>query len=174
MMRRKPARSAGSVPSKNSRTFMSSKSNARLPSEPLISIRMPFLRPSAKRVASKLASAPPVNRPRNSAASSTVTVPVPSPATPPNVPDVPQPPLGDQLAGQPHGRHPAIGEADHGADAVAGGAGGGLGHRLGLGDGVGQRLLAQHVLAGLERRDRDLGVGRTRGADVDKVDVVAL
>jgi hypothetical protein len=50
--------------------------------EPLISIRMAFLRPSANRVASNVASAPPVNRPRNTAASSTVTVPVPSPATP--------------------------------------------------------------------------------------------
>ena len=33
---------------------MSSKSNARLPAEPLISIRMAFLRPSANRVASKV------------------------------------------------------------------------------------------------------------------------
>ncbi len=32
---------------------MSSKSKARLPAEPLISIRMAFLRPVAKRVASK-------------------------------------------------------------------------------------------------------------------------
>ena len=69
---------------------MSSKSNARLPSEPLSSMRIPFLRPSAKRVASKVATAPPENRPRNSAASSTVTWPTPSPATPsPATPDSP-------------------------------------------------------------------------------------
>ena len=65
---------------------MSSKSKARLPREPLISIRMAFFRPRAKRVASKLASAPPEKRPRNTAASSTVTVPVPSPATPDSEP----------------------------------------------------------------------------------------
>lgn len=34
----------------------------------------------------------------------------------------------------------------------------GGGHRLGLRDRVGQRLLAQHVLVGLQRRDRDLRV----------------
>ena len=39
---------------------MSSKSNARLPVEPLISIRIAFLRPVANRVASNDASAPPV------------------------------------------------------------------------------------------------------------------
>src|SRR3954447_10822630 len=61
---------------------MSSKSNAILPPAPLISMRIAFLRPRANRVASNEASAPPVKRPRNSAASSTVTCPVPSPATP--------------------------------------------------------------------------------------------
>ncbi len=40
---------------------MSSKSKARLPREPLISMRMAFLRPLAKRVASKTPSAPPRN-----------------------------------------------------------------------------------------------------------------
>ena len=44
---------------------MSSKSKARLPREPLISIRIAFLRPVANRVASKTPSAPPANRPRN-------------------------------------------------------------------------------------------------------------
>ena len=53
---------------------MSSKSKARLPCEPLISIRMAFLRPVANRVASKTPSAPPSKRARNAAASSTVTV----------------------------------------------------------------------------------------------------
>jgi hypothetical protein len=41
----------------------------------LTSSRIAFLRPVANRVASKLATAPPPNRPRNSAASSTVTGP---------------------------------------------------------------------------------------------------
>ena len=54
---------------------MSSKSKARLPSEPLISMRIAFLRPVAKRVASKTPSAPPAKRPRKTAASSTVTGP---------------------------------------------------------------------------------------------------
>ena len=48
------------------------------------------------------------------------------------------------------------------------------GHRLGLLDAVGQRLLAQDVLAGLQRRDGDLGVGVAGRADVDQVDVVAV
>ena len=54
---------------------MSSKSKARLPAEPLISMRIAFLRPVANRVASKTPSAPPVNRARKTAASSTVTGP---------------------------------------------------------------------------------------------------
>ena len=44
---------------------MSSKSKARLPREPLISIRIAFLRPVAKRVASKTPIAPPENRAMN-------------------------------------------------------------------------------------------------------------
>ena len=47
-------------------------------------------------------------------------------------------------------------------------------HLLRLLDGVRQRLLAEHVLAGLQGGDRDLGVAVTRGADVDQVDVVAF
>ena len=82
-------------------------------------------------------------------------------------------PSATSCAGQRDRRHPAVGEADHGAHAARRGALGGRGHRLGLGDGVGQRLLAQHVLAGLERGDGDLGVGVARRADVDEVDVVA-
>ena len=86
---------------------------------------------------------------------------------------VPSRPSCDELAGERDRRHPAVGEADHRADACARGPLGGRDHRLGLRDGVGQRLLAQHVLAGLERGDRDLGVGVARRADVDEVDVVA-
>ena len=55
---------------------MSSKSNASDPAEPLISSRIAFLRPYAKRVASNVASPPPDIRPRKIAASSTVTGPV--------------------------------------------------------------------------------------------------
>ena len=66
---------------------MSSKSNARLPAEPLISIRMAFLRPSANRVASNVASAPPVNRPRKTrGVVDGDRRPSPSPPTPPSLP----------------------------------------------------------------------------------------
>jgi hypothetical protein len=72
-MRVNPASVAGVVPSKNCSTFMSSKSKAMLPRDPLSSRRIAFLRPVANRVASKVASAPPLNRPTKIAASSTVT-----------------------------------------------------------------------------------------------------
>ena len=61
---------------------MSSKSKARLPAEPLISMRIAFLRPLANRVASKTPRAPPRNSARKTAASSTVTGPRPLPAVP--------------------------------------------------------------------------------------------
>ncbi len=44
-------------------------------------------------------------------------------------------------------------------------------HRLGVGDGRRHRLLAENVLARLERRDRLLGVQRVGSADHDDVDV---
>ncbi len=228
---------------------MSSKSKARLPSEPLISMRMAFLRPVAKRVASKTPTAPPSNRARNTAASSTVTRPVGPPFAeepprrapesaeaqrtlvderleqpgdvgdpvagdvlgevddvgadvaegagpclvllePPrhrrggvgdpvlevlraHVPHLADPALLDQLLGQRDRRDAAVGEADHRPHAVRGRTVGGGGHRLRLGDRVGERLLAEHVLAGLERGDGDLRVGVAGRADVDQVDVVA-
>jgi hypothetical protein len=43
---------------------------------------------------------------------------------------------------------------------------------IGLGDGVRERLLAQHVLAGREGGEGDLGVRRAGRDDVDDVDVV--
>ena len=55
---------------------MSSKSKASEPLLPLISIVMWFLRPRAKRVASRFASAPFLNRPIHETASSTVTLPI--------------------------------------------------------------------------------------------------
>ena len=54
----------------------------------------------------------------------------------------------------------------------AGLLGGGV-HALGVGDGVGQRLLAQDRLAGLGGRDRDRRVRIAGRADVDDVDVLA-
>ena len=229
---------------------MSSKSKARLPAEPLISIRMAFLRPVANRVASKTPTAPPPKRARKAAVSSTVTSPtfsaVPIGATseqlaparlrhralvderleqpvdvddpvagdvlgevddvgadvaerpgaspvllePPahrhrgvrepvlevlraHVPDLPDAPFLHELAGQRDGRDTAVGEPDHRDHALLGGPLGRRGHRLGLGDRVGERLLAQHVLACLESGHGDLGVGVTGRADVDEVDVLA-
>ena len=81
--------------------------------------------------------------------------------------------LRDQVAQEGDRGNAAVGEADHRAHAALGGAGGGIRHRLGLGDRVRERLLDQHVLARLERGDRDLGVRVARGHDVDDVDVVA-
>ena len=91
-----------------------------------------------------------------------------------DVPHGADPALLDQPAGQRDGRDAAVGEADHrhGRRAAAARSAA-VGHRLGLGDGVGERLLAEHVLARVERGDRDLGVGVARRADVDQVDVVA-
>ena len=80
--------------------------------------------------------------------------------------------LGDEVPQEGHRGHAAVGEADHRAHSALGGAGGGIRHRLGLFDRVGERLLAQHVLAGLERGDRDLGVRVARRDDVDDVDVI--
>src|SRR5665647_3209722 len=59
---------------------MSSKSKASDPREPLISMRIAFLRPHAKRVASNVPMAPPAKRAMNTAASSTVTGPRSAPA----------------------------------------------------------------------------------------------
>src|SRR5665647_2974967 len=61
---------------------MSSKSKASDPREPLISMRIAFLRPHAKRVASNVPMAPPATRAMNTAASSTVTGPRSAPAEP--------------------------------------------------------------------------------------------
>lgn len=81
-------------------------------------------------------------------------------------------PVGDHAAGERDGRDAPVVEADHRQLAVGGCPFGGLGHRLRLLHRVGERLLAQHVLAGLQGGDGDLGVAVARGADVDQVDVV--
>ena len=82
--------------------------------------------------------------------------------------------LLDETAGVGDGGHAAVGEADHRPDTAGGRGLGGAHHEVGLLDRVGERLLAQHVLARLERRHGDLGVGVAGRADVDDVDVVAL
>ena len=91
----------------------------------------------------------------------------------PDVPDGSQPAFGDQLLCQGQGRDPPVVEADHGLHALRPGSPGGESHGLGLGQGVGQRLLQEHVLARLKGRDGDLGVQKARGADVHDLDVVA-
>jgi hypothetical protein len=88
------------------------------------------------------------------------------------VPQRSDPATGDHVAGEREGRGAAVVEADHGDLAAGTGVRGRTGHGLGLGDGVGQRLLAQHVLARLEGGDGDLGVAGAGGADVDELDVV--
>jgi len=70
------------------------------------------------------------------------------------------------------GNAPVI-EADHRAHAASRGELGLARHRAGLRDGVRERLLAEHVLARAQRRDRDLGVRCTRARDVDERNVVA-
>jgi hypothetical protein len=77
-----PASATGTVPSYTWSSLSRSKSNARLPSEPLSSIRIAFLRPAANRVASKVARAPFSVWPKNAVASSTVTSPVSLPPLP--------------------------------------------------------------------------------------------
>ena len=90
---------------------MSSKSKAMLPREPLISSRIEFLRPVANRVASNVASAPPVKRPRKIAASSTVTSPRP-------VADLGGQPV--HRAGQRPLAHERLGDGADAGDPLAG------------------------------------------------------
>lgn len=89
-----------------------------------------------------------------------------------HVPQRTQPALGDQRARVGEGRHLAVVEADDRHLPAGRGAFGGRGHRLGLRDGVGEGLLAQHVLARLQSGDGDLRMTVARGADVDQVHVV--
>src|SRR5437588_1335765 len=89
-------------------------------------------------------------------------------------PDEPQPAdraLGDEL-GQPlRLRRVTPHERLHQQPAcVLGGVEG----VLGIGGGSRERLLAQHVLAGLERADRPRHVERVRQRDVDRLDVLIL
>src|SRR5919199_1242265 len=150
-----PATSASAPASCTCNSFIASKSKARLPLLPLTSSRIAFLRPVANRVASNTPIAPCDSRAVKTAVSSTVTSPVPDPP----VAASPGGRAGGEGAGGGGGRGPPpVVEADHRPHAAGGGRLRGAGHVLGLGDRVGERLLAQHVLAGLERGDRDLGV----------------
>src|ERR1035438_932337 len=67
--------------------------------------------------------------------------------------DVWEPAVGDYLAAQGDRRDTAVVEADHRADTARGGHGGRGHHGLRLFPPVGQRVLAQHVLAGVEGGD---------------------
>jgi hypothetical protein len=92
----------------------------------------------------------------------------------PYVPDRADPSVRDHLPHEGHGGHPPIVEAAHCPYAMGLRGGRGLDHLSRLGHRVGQGFLAQDVLAGRQRRHRDLGVRVTGGADVDQIDVVAL
>lgn len=90
----------------------------------------------------------------------------------PHVPQPAQPAVRDQCAGVRDGGHLAVVEA-HDRHLTAGrGPLGGVRHGLRLGDRVGERLLAQHVLAGLQCGDRDLRMAVAGGADVHQLHVV--
>ena len=89
-----------------------------------------------------------------------------------DVPDRAEPSFGNELPGQGQGRDAAVVEADHGLNSLARAVRGRGGHGFGLGQGVGQRLFHQDVLAGFEGRDGDFGVHPARRADIDDVDVV--
>ena len=79
----------------------------------------------------------------------------------------------DQLADVGDARGAAEGVADLGDEGiVAGGCVCCRGHRAGVVQGVAQRLLAQHVLAGGQQALDDLTVQRVRDDDADHVDVV--
>src|SRR5579864_7495081 len=75
----------------------------------------------------------------------------------------------DQLARQPHGGDEAVVEAAEMLDAGGSDAAPDL---VGLVRVAPERLLAEHVLAGLRRGDRRLGVQRVRRAVVEEADAV--
>ena len=79
----------------------------------------------------------------------------------------------DQLPGQREGRNPPVVEPDHGPRAARERGVGRRRHRLGLGQRIGERLLAQHVLARPQCGDRDRRVQVAGRGDVDQLDVVA-
>ena len=86
----------------------------------------------------------------------------------PPVPDFADGAVVDQLLGQLHGRHAAVVVVDHGDRARLAR---GLQHLPRLGEVVGQRLLADDVLARGQRGQHDLLVRIARRRDVDELDV---
>ncbi len=82
--------------------------------------------------------------------------------------------VSDEAPGDLDGGHATVVEVDDGVLSAGFGRLEGGEHPLGLGDGVGDGLLDDHVFAGLEGRNGDLGVHVAGGADVNDVDVVAL
>ncbi len=91
-----------------------------------------------------------------------------------HVAELADPAVGHERAGQGQGGDAAVVEADHRADAAGGGSRRRGRHGLRLRQRVGERLLAQHVLARRQGRDGDLGVPVTRRDDVHELDVVAF
>src|SRR5438132_534088 len=127
---------------------MSSKLNMMAPFSPLISRPFMFWLPVAKRVASKVATAPPLKRARKRVASSTSTLPflaVP-PAAPAAVP---------------------VPDGGEGFFVLAGG----VAHLAGIVKRTGQWLFTRYIFAGLEGGDGHLGVGVVGAGDIDEVDV---
>ena len=61
---------------------------------------------------------------------------------------------------------------DHRLDAPGSRPFGSFGHRFGFRHRVGEWFFAQNVLPGLQRGDRDFGVGVAGGDDIDDVDIV--
>ena len=79
-----------------------------------------------------------------------------------------QPAAVDQVLGQPHGGHEAVVE---GAHRLAAGGCGRVAHPPRILHPDGHRLLADHVLAVLERSNARIGVDRVRPAIVEDVDL---
>src|SRR5207247_1683709 len=78
---------------------------------------------------------------------------------------------GNELAHVAHGGTVPEGQADFRLDALATSE---VSRAKGIAEVVGDRFLAQHVLAGFERSPGQLEMGMARRAHVDEVDVVAL
>jgi hypothetical protein len=91
-----------------------------------------------------------------------------------DVTDLAETTFGNELPSECHRRHAPVVERHHRTHAVSCCPVGRGRHDNGLVDGVRQRLLAQDVLAGVERGDGHLGVRVSRRAHVDEIDVVAV
>ena len=84
--------------------------------------------------------------------------------------DLAEPAGGDEVAGVGEGGHAPVGVAEGGDLAPLARGAGGLDHALRLGRVVRERLLAQHVLAGLERGAEQYGTDPESGLlDYDAV-----